>query len=171
MKKLLLLTIALIAGSTLAWAADFYPQEKAEGYLKKVLKTKNFEILQSIDLSDKTQDGRRTVAYRLKTKDGEGFQYAVFTESRGRYDMFDYLMITKDNGTVLSVKVIKYRSEHGGEVAAKKWLSQFENFGGGNLEYGSDISAISGATLSASSLTRDIPEVVELLQQVLSQKD
>ncbi len=37
------------------------------------------------------------------------------------------------------------------------------------LEYGKDIQAISGATFSAMSITKDIPELTELLSHELKE--
>jgi Na+-translocating ferredoxin:NAD+ oxidoreductase RnfG subunit len=78
------------------------------------------------------------------------------------------VVITDNNATIKQVKIIRYRSEHGGEIASKKWLSQFEDYSNGNLQYGSDISAISGATISAKSITQDIPDVIRLLKTHLT---
>lgn len=151
-------------------AADFYPQEKAVGYLQKNLKAKVVEVSARFDLTGQVQNGRKTVVYLFKYDDNPETLFAVFTESKGRYDMFDYLVLTDENGTIQSVRVLKYRSEHGGEIASKKWLSQFEAYSGGRLIYGEDISAISGATRSAMSITRDIPELIQLLQNSLVKK-
>jgi len=38
------------------------------------------------------------------------------------------------------------------------------------LNYGNDISALSGATISAMSITRDIPRVAEALKKCILQK-
>ncbi|MCK3685333.1 FMN-binding protein [Maribellus sp. YY47] len=151
-------------------AADFYPQGKAIGYLQKNLKAKKVEVSNRFDLTDQVKDGRKTVVYRFSCDSNPDAVFAVFTESKGRYDMFDYLVITSESGQIQSVHVLKYRSEHGGEIASKKWLSQFEAYSGGKLIYGEDISAISGATRSAMSITRDIPELIQLLQQALVKK-
>jgi len=151
-------------------AADFYPQEKAIVYLKKNLKAKEMEVSARFDLTEQVNNQRRTVVYRFTYDHNPATLFAVFTESKGRYDMFDYLVITDDSGKINSVQVLKYRSEHGGEIASKKWLSQFEAYSGGRLIYGEDISAISGATRSAMSITRDIPELIQLLQNSLAKK-
>ncbi|MCE4564012.1 FMN-binding protein [Maribellus sp. CM-23] len=151
-------------------AADFYPEEKAVGQLEKSLKTKDVEVLERFDLTAQVKNERRTVAYQFKYDHKPATFFAVFTESKGRYDLFDYLIITDKEGTIQSVSLLRYRSEHGGEIASRKWLSQFEAYSGGRLIYGEDISAISGATRSAMSITRDIPEVIQLLQTSLVKK-
>ncbi|MFV0592876.1 MAG: FMN-binding protein [Draconibacterium sp.] len=161
-----LLTAVGVAGP----AADFYPEEKAAASLQKALKTKQVEITGRFDFTEQVRDQRKTVVYRFTCDSNPDALFAVFTESKGRYDMFDYLILTNENGKVELVRVLKYRSEHGGEVASRKWLSQFEAYSGGRLIYGEDISAISGATRSAMSITRDIPEIIQLLQNELLKK-
>jgi Na+-translocating ferredoxin:NAD+ oxidoreductase RnfG subunit len=161
----ILLFLTLISASGLTQSdAGFYAENKAVKYLEKTLKVKDLELGERIDFTDELAEGRQVVAYSFHYA-GEAEKYfAVFTESKGRYDMFDYLVITDEAGEIHKVKVLKYRSEHGGEIASKKWLSQFEHYAGGDLYYEEEISAISGATISAMSITRDIPKVVRIVQ-------
>lgn len=165
MKRIIFFVCLFSVAGVSALAADFYPQDKALSLIQKALKEKQLEITGSYDLSEYSEDGHRMVAYSFKKNGEDGEDYAIFTESMGRYELFDYLVIADHNGMVQKVQVIKYRSEHGGEVASKKWLSQFENYQGGELRYGEDISAISGATLSSGSITRDMQKIVETLKE------
>lgn len=143
---------------------DFYAENKALKFLEKTLKVEELELGERIDFTDVLGEGRQLVAYPFSYPGKPEKYFAVFTESKGRYDMFDYLVITDVAGEIQQVKVLKYRSEHGGEIASKKWLSQFEHYKGGDLYYEEEISAISGATISAMSITRDIPKVVNIIQ-------
>lgn len=164
MKQIVFFVCLLTVAGVSALATDFYPQSEALSLIQKTMKEKQLEITDTYDLSETLEDGHRMVVYAFKKTGTEAENYAVFTESKGRYDLFDYLVITDHEGTVEKVQVIKYRSEHGGEIASRKWLSQFENYQGGELQYGEDISAISGATLSAGSITRDMQKVVNSLK-------
>ena len=164
MRLILIICLISVAGAE-ALATDFYPADKALGQLQKALKVKEIELSEPNDLGEISESGKRVVVYLFSA--GAEYQncLAVFTEAKGRYDMFDYLVICNNEAVVQTVKVLKYRSERGGEIASKKWLAQFENYSKGNLYYGEDISAISGATISAMSITRDIPKVVQLLRE------
>lgn len=164
MKGIILIVCFVSVAGVSALATDFYPPDQALSLIQKTLKEKQLEITGTYDMSEMLEEGHRMVAYSFKMTGGEQENYAVFTESKGRYDLFDYLVITDKAGTVQKVQVIKYRSEHGGEIASRKWLSQFENYKGGELHYGDDISAVSGATLSAGSITRDMQKVVNGLK-------
>lgn len=170
MKQIIFFVCLFSVAGANALAADFYPRDKALSFIQKTMSERKIEITAAYDLNEFLEEGHRMVAYLFR-KDGEQEEnYAIFTESKGRYDLFDYIVITDKAGIVQKVQVIKYRSEHGGEIASKKWLSQFENYRGGELRYGEDISAISGATLSAGSITRDMPKVVEVLKSKVINK-
>jgi hypothetical protein len=93
--------------------------------------------------------------YRI-THHGEMQGYLISTSAKGRYDYFDYSVIFSKDFTILKVIVTVYRSTQGAAICQKNWLSQFEGYSGGNLELGSDIDAVSGGTLSAISMVKDI---------------
>ncbi|MDX1285586.1 MAG: FMN-binding protein, partial [Draconibacterium sp.] len=131
---------------------------------KNVLKDKNISMDQSIEIEDSIDPERQLVVYRFNyTKNGELF-YTVFTHSKGRYNPFDYILILSEDLTIRMVRILKYRSEFGGEIASKKWLRQFENYSSGELRYKKEISALSGATISAKSIVDDIPKVLNILR-------
>lgn len=86
--------------------------------------------------------------------------YLVISTAKGRYEYFDYCILYKPDFEIQRLLVLVYRSDHGMEITNKKWLSQFEGMKAGEAKsYGQDIDAISGATLSASSITKDINEI------------
>ncbi|WP_321290047.1 hypothetical protein [uncultured Sunxiuqinia sp.] len=69
----------------------------------------------------------------------------------GRYDCFYYLVYYNEDQEVEFVRVTKYYSDHGGEVQWKRWLEQFVGYEGGDLDYGEEVQAISGASPSGRS--------------------
>jgi hypothetical protein len=82
--------------------------------------------------------------------------YLLSTSAKGRFDHFDYSVIFSEDKAVLQVIVTVYRSSQGAAICQKNWLSQFEGYKGGGLELGSDIDAVSGGTISATSMVKDI---------------
>ena len=62
-----------------------------------------------------------------------------------------------------------YREDYGAEIGSKRWLKQFiGKKTGKNLKYERDIIAISGATISAHSMTvaiNNLLKSVAILQQ------
>jgi len=167
-RYIIFVCLLFVAGAKVL-ATDFYPKNKAVTYIQKILKTSDIVINGSFKFGKAVGASKNVVVYSFTCASLLGNYYAIFTESMGRYEFFDYLVITDNTGTVQKVSVLKYRSEHGGEIASKKWLSQFENFSGDTLIYGEDISVISGATISATSITRDIPEIVKIIKKQIIQ--
>ena len=157
--------IVLVAFACLfANAAEFYPLTKAEKLVRSALKEKDIKIIGEVEVNEANSNNRNIVIYRCSRNDGGDEFYAVFTHAKGRYDMFDYVLIANMEFVINKIKVVKYRSEHGGEIASKKWLQQFENYSSGDLYYEDQISALSGATISAMSITRDIPKTLKILK-------
>lgn len=94
----------------------------------------------------------------------------VLTSAMGRYDRFDYMIIYNTMHEIQMIKVLVYRSDYGSEITAKRWLSQFYSRKDDTLKYGSDIQAISGATFSAMSLTKNVNRINNLLKEYFKGK-
>jgi len=88
----------------------------------------------------------------------------VLTEGKGRFDKFDFMIIYNTNYEIELIKILVYRSDYGSEITAKRWLSQFYSKQKDSLKYGSDIQAISGATVSASSLTENVNRINKIIR-------
>jgi len=88
----------------------------------------------------------------------------VLTTARGRYDKFDFMIIYNQDCIVELIKILVYRSDYGAEITAKRWLSQFYTKKEDSLKYGTDIQAISGATFSAMSLTKNVNRINKILE-------
>ena len=72
------------------------------------------------------------------------------------YEAFFYAIIFNPDLTIKYVKVLQYESEFGYEICGSRWLRQFVHTTGCDLEFGKEIDGISGATVSAQSITYDI---------------
>ncbi len=139
---------------------------QSTGKILKVL-SKEMNVSKSdIELDEVEADAALTekigavYSYQLK---GEKQGYVIVANGMGRYDEFSFFLLTDLDKSTQMVRVVKYISDHGGEITSKKWLNQFQGYKGGTLKYGDDIQAISGATLSASSITNRIHEIIDLL--------
>ena len=87
-------------------------------------------------------------------KDDQFLGYGYLGKAPSKTDEFDYLIITDLNFIIKKIKILIYREDYGGEIGSKRWLKQF--IGKSNtdiLKYEKDIMAISGATISARSMT------------------
>lgn len=91
--------------------------------------------------------------------------YLMISRAKSRVDFFDYMVVYKPDLSVLSITVLAYREDYGGEIASKRWLKQFNGKSNpDNMRFGDDIQSISGATLSARSLTQDVQEITKNIQ-------
>lgn len=88
--------------------------------------------------------------------------YLLSTRALGRYDYFDYLLAFAPDLSVQGLTITVYRSSHGAAICQKKWLSQFEAYGGEEISLGKEIDAVAGATISATSLVKDIQRCYRL---------
>ncbi|MGQ7868607.1 hypothetical protein [Sunxiuqinia sp. sy24] len=96
--------------------------------------------------------------------DKKAIGFVVSGLGKGRYDTFNFLIYYNEDREVVLVSVTAYYSDHGHEITSKRWLQQFNGYDGGDLDYGDEVQAISGATLSASSIAKGIREITVLLQ-------
>lgn len=91
--------------------------------------------------------------------------YLMISRAKSRVDFFDYMVVYKPDLSILAITVLAYREDYGGEIASKRWLNQFTGkTNPDNMKFGDDIQSISGATLSARSLTQDVQEITKNIQ-------
>lgn len=92
--------------------------------------------------------------YEIKQGNSTPFAYVLFDEAPSKVDTFIYLVIFDSHGVIEKVAVLLYKENYGGEIASKRFLSQFVGKANGqSMQYTKDIDGISGATLSARSIT------------------
>ena len=97
--------------------------------------------------------------------DGELTGYAFKGTAPSKTDSFDYLILFDPSFTIKKATVLVYREDYGGEIASKRWLSQFVQKQTSTFIYGDTISAISGATISVQSMTASVNHVFSSLKQ------
>ncbi|MFD2432290.1 FMN-binding protein [Mesonia maritima] len=82
---------------------------------------------------------------------------------------FEYVVLFDEYFIIKKSKVLIYRENYGLQIGTQRWLKQFIGISPKDeIVYGENIAAISGATISASSMTRAVNKVlktIELLQQ------
>lgn len=85
----------------------------------------------------------------------KGYAYVGFAPSKERE--FDYVLIFNPDHTIKQAKVLIYRETFGREIDSPRWLDQFIGMSPkSTFKFGEDIDAISGATISARSMTRAV---------------
>jgi hypothetical protein len=99
------------------------------------------------------------------TVDQELKGYAFLGTAPSKTDTFEYLILFDPSFTIKKAAVLIYREDYGGEIASKRWLSQFvKEQDSPSFEFGNNISAISGATISVQSMTASVNHVFASLK-------
>jgi len=95
--------------------------------------------------------------------------YAFVDKAPSKTDLYDFLILLNTDLIIVKTKVLIYREDYGSEIGSKRWLKQFIGKSKKDrLYYGKDIMAISGATISANSMTRTVNQFllnVDILHQ------
>ena len=102
-------------------------------------------------------------------KEDQLLGYVFVDQAPSKTAKFDYLVVFDKQLFVVNSKVLIYREEYGGEIGSKRWLKQFlGKTGGDRVDSGTNIDAISGATISVRSMTiamDNLFQTIALLQQ------
>jgi Na+-translocating ferredoxin:NAD+ oxidoreductase RnfG subunit len=86
--------------------------------------------------------------------------YYVLAKANSKADYFDYMVVYKPDLSILTVQVLVYREDYGGEIGSKRWLRQFiGKTKTDEMKFGHDIQNISGATISERSITSGVQKV------------
>ena len=78
------------------------------------------------------------------------------------FEQFYFMTAFDAAKKIKKVRILEYTSDHGYQIANKGWLKQFEN--GERFEVGKNIDAISGATISVKSITKEVNNQLRILQ-------
>ncbi len=97
--------------------------------------------------------------------------YALLDNVYGKSLPITFMVIYDSKGSMLSVEIVKYRESHGGAVSNRSWLDQFIAGQSNTKEYaiGKNIDGISGATISASAITKGVYKLGLLLSEILTE--
>lgn len=91
--------------------------------------------------------------------------YIYVGEAPSMKNVFDYVVLFDLDLTVKKSKILIYREDHGRQVGSQRWLKQFiGKKSGDTLEYQQDIDGISGATISAKSMTKAMGNILQSVQ-------
>ncbi len=97
--------------------------------------------------------------------------YLYVGEAPSMKRKFDYIVMFNTDFSIKKSKVLIYREEHGKQIGSQRWLKQFIGLSLGDmLTYGDNIDAISGATISASNMTKAVGDVLKSIQ-ILKEKE
>lgn len=93
--------------------------------------------------------------------------FLAVSRAKSRVDYFDYMIVFNLDLSIKNIQILAYREEYGGEIGSKRWLKQFEGKKSADeMKFGDDIQGISGATISATSITVNIQEISNFMHQL-----
>ncbi len=168
----LLLTLALpLSAKVLISPIDAMKQ--SYGSSSKVVK-KN--ILLSNTQAKKIQEGAKV---KLKSKifrtfkaseNGKSLGYGVLINRKVRSKNAVVLYLISNDSTLKGIEIIAFNEPHE-YIPSKKWISQFENVPTDKkLQVGREIPTITGATMSARSITDGSRIAFEIYNEILKGK-
>lgn len=171
-------TIIIPAMCALAGLINPAPTQKemeiADEHIRRILPGATTVERHSFHLLQASQDSIRELSKQRWT--GEDVEvwipfandvplgYAVIDNVKGKDQFITYLVIVTPKLVVKDVEILAYRESYGGEVEQSSWLKQFVNKQvTDELKPGKDIRNITGATISARSVTLGVKKVLCLL--------
>ncbi len=99
--------------------------------------------------------------------DGAVTGYAILDNVLGKAQPITFLVVFDPMGVVVSSCIVKYRESHGGQVKSARWQKQFVGKSSASgFKVGRDVDGISGATISANSVSRGISKLCALFPYV-----
>jgi thiamine biosynthesis lipoprotein len=112
--------------------------------------------------------GERTFTVHAGIRaDGRLDGLAVIHEEIGKFKPFRFIVGTEPDGSVRRVAVLVYRESRGGEVAHRRFLTQYSGKTAADpIHLNRDIINISGATMSVSALNYGVKKVLALIEVV-----
>tara|TARA_R110002049_G_scaffold181169_1_gene348225 strand:+ start:13495 stop:14016 length:522 start_codon:yes stop_codon:yes gene_type:complete len=124
-------------------------QQKVNAAITTAYATESFS-LSGVSHTDIPQ---KDYVFKIITK-GKTIGYAYVGEANSMKNVFNYVVLFNMDLSIKKTKVLIYREEHGRQIGAQRWLKQFIGMNATDKpNYGENIDAISGATISAKSMT------------------
>lgn len=163
MKKIAILSIVVLLISS------FTTNKRTDALIEKEIKSVFNLVKYSKQPISVSSEVNKTLPIKIdetnffKIKNEEKITgYYYLGQAFGKADYFDFIVIFDKDLIVSKVKVLVYREDHGSEVGSKRWLNQFNGKKTTeNLTYQKDIAAISGATISAKSITNEVNKLLK----------
>ncbi len=172
-KFFLVLVITIFVGLT-SFTPPSNLQKKIAKEIKEVFDVETYKldeinITDSINLQLSTKIQKNKL-FKIVLKE-EVLGYAFIDKAPSKTDEFDYLVIFDENLIIKKAKVLIYREDYGGEIGSRRWLKQFIGKNGEDtLIYEKDIIAISGATISANSMTIAVNKLLRSVSELQKHK-
>lgn len=105
--------------------------------------------------------------YIGKARTDDGYRYLIPDIAPSRSEHYSYILYLKPDKSIADVDVLKYRENYGYEIDYPFFREQFHGKKDPDeLQFGRSIQNISGATISARSLTYSVHDLLTIIQQI-----
>jgi len=163
--------LLLVAGNTLG--ADVLSRDQvlktafplAETFVCQVIRLSDEQMKKLSRESGQKISSRFVTVYVAKKGDGNlGYGFVDYT--RGKSSFIKYFVAITPDGKIHSIEIMSYRGEKGSEVRHEIFKKQFAGKSvDSNINVGSDINAISGATISSQAITKGIRKIMYIWRE------
>jgi len=161
----------LFAGNTLG--ADVLSRDQvlnnafplAETFVRKVIRLSD-EQMKKLSRDSGQKISSRFVTVYIAKNDDESLGYGFIGYTKGKSSFIKYFVAITPDGKIHSIEIMSYRGEKGSEVRHEIFKKQFVGKRvDSNIKVGSDINAISGATISSQAITKGIRKIMYIWQE------
>ena len=170
MKNRLLLSLILTISSVVLFSFQLPKniQKKVDKEIKSVYGLDSFSLESTgFEKNDSLSFKIDISELYAVVSDSEVIGYAFVSKAPSKTDEFDYLVLFDTDFIIKKSKVLVYREDYGMEIGSKRWLQQFIGLDSSKqLDYGNDIVPISGATISAVSLTNAVNDLLKSIETI-----
>ncbi len=163
--------LLLIAGNTLG--ADVFSRDHvlknafplAESFVRQVIRLSDEQMKKIFRESGQKISSRFVTVYIAKNGD-KNLGYGFIGYTKGKSSFIKYFVAITPDGKIHSIEIMLYRGEKGSEVRHEIFKKQFAGKSvDSNINVGSDINAISGATISSQAITKGIRKIIYIWQE------
>ena len=93
--------------------------------------------------------------------------YLYVSQANSMKNVFDYMVVLSPELIIKKAKVLIYREQHGRQIGTPRWLNQFNGMGiSDRPRINQEVDGISGATISATSMTQAVNKLLQSLSIV-----
>lgn len=165
--SLLAITFSSVA-QTSKWSETL--KSKINKALFSVYETDQFSFVQIKELVENQASSADLKSNLFEVHFDEELKgYIYVSQAPSMKNVFDYLVIFNKDLSIEKAKILIYREQHGRQIGTARWLSQFKGLNSNDRpEIGQSIDGISGATISATNMTKAINN---LLKSIASAKE
>ncbi len=137
----------------------------AETFVRKVIRLSDEQMKKLSRESGQKISSRFVTVYIAKNGD-ENLGYGFIGYTKGKSSFIKYFVAITPDGKIHSIEIMSYRGEKGSEVRHEIFKKQFAGKRvDSNIKVGSDINAISGATISSQAITKGIRKIMYIWQE------